>query len=426
MNPAMLALLSVLYANESPARSNLVGIVSSIGGAPIEGAAVFIYQARVRPGSFSCFPSCWPDCQKHVLTNADGKFLVPSLNPALILRILVVANGYAPAIVSEVDPKASPLSVSLTEIGDWGLPPLFAVRGRVLDSQGNPVVAAEVAPFGVSAEHGLRYGWLFGFDSPAITNARGEFALRCDAPWCRVSVVVAARELGRRIFETLEASPSSDDLVLPTRATITGRVVCDGKPVAGVRVGFVQVEVDASFADGGFAFMNVASDPNSIYGIVDGLRKTGSIGITTIDVEADREQFFLGDLEVALAHRLSGHLVLADGKAVPAHARVAITRDAASESQEVEVDRDGAFAFDGLPSGVFTLCASVPGHRVSPDNGSFDGANPLGLIGRIDDDVADLRFLFEPGEALASDRGGGIDASPRERPLCGAPTKAKK
>ncbi|MBI1853442.1 MAG: carboxypeptidase regulatory-like domain-containing protein [Planctomycetes bacterium] len=437
MYPAMLALLSVWFANDPPARPNLVGAVFAAGGAPIAGAGVFIYTARPRRGSSPCCPSCWPDCQKHVLTDADGRFRVPSLDPALIFRVLVVANGHEPALVSDVDPRSRALAVSLAPRGDDDLPPGLAVRGRVLDSRGRPVIGAEVVPIGVSSEFGMRYGANLGVDPLAITNARGEFVIRCDVVGCGVSVNVSARNLAPRDFEKLEAGPKRHDLVLLDGAIVTGRVLREGKPVAGVRVGLVQADRDAerflgnddvgTDDDGHFAFLNVPpGDRFVVYGTMGSLRQMGSVGIATIDVEADRAEVSVGDLEVEPAHRLSGRLVLADGEAAPPHTRVSISRDAAWDSQEVEIDRDGSFAFDGLPSEVFTLCASVPGYRVSPDNESFDRVNPFWLIGRIDDDVADLQFLLERGEALDSSSNGPIEASPSQQPLRGAPATSKK
>jgi hypothetical protein len=104
----------------------------------------------------------------------------------------------------------------------------------------------------------------------------------------------------------------------------------------------------------------------------------------------------VGDLPVGVGYRLSGRVVLSDGKPIPAGVRVHVSREEAWDSQEMLVGTDGAFMFEGLPSERFTLSADVPGYRFSPKNASSGRLNQFGLLDAVKADVTDLRLLYEP------------------------------
>lgn len=61
---------------------------------PVPNALVFIYTAGPRTGTAVVCPSCYPDCGKQTKTDAAGAFEIPSLDPALLFRLLVIAPGY--------------------------------------------------------------------------------------------------------------------------------------------------------------------------------------------------------------------------------------------------------------------------------------------------------------------------------------------
>jgi hypothetical protein len=91
-------------------------------------------------------------------------------------------------------------------------------------------------------------------------------------------------------------------------------------------------------------------------------------------------------------------MVLSDGKPVPAGTRVLISRQEAWDSQQALVEKDGSFAFTGLPPEQYGLSARAPGYHVSPTNASFDLLNPFGLLGTVRADISGLRLLCDTGE----------------------------
>ena len=61
---------------------------------PIPQATVFIYTAKPRVGLGIMCPGCYVDCGKKATTDAEGKFLIAKLDPELLFRVLVVAEGF--------------------------------------------------------------------------------------------------------------------------------------------------------------------------------------------------------------------------------------------------------------------------------------------------------------------------------------------
>jgi hypothetical protein len=142
-----------------------------------------------------------------------------------------------------------------------------------------------------------------------------------------------------------------------------------------------------------------------------------------VKTERSREEVNVGDVTVRPAHRLTGRVVLSDGKPVPAGTRVLLGRDEAWDTQQAVAGESGAFAFEGLPPETYTLSANVKGYRVSEKNASRDVLNPFRLLGVVREDVTGVRLLYEPGEVKSSRDGFDIKEYRRRReaPLRGAP-----
>src|SRR5262249_12931280 len=113
-------------------------------------------------------------------------------------------------------------------------------------------------------------------------------------------------------------------------------------------------------------------------------------------------------------HKLSGRVVLADGKPVPAGTRVLLARQDAPDSVQGAADKDGQFSFAGLPPERYSLVVRVKGYHLSPRNVSSDG---FSLRGVVREDISGLRLLLEPGPVSESQQSSGR----RTEPLRGAP-----
>jgi hypothetical protein len=406
MATTLVPLLAATLALAGPVgRPDLGGRVVDASGRPVPGARVFIYTAAARVGVNPFCPSCYADCAKTAETDADGGFAIRSLDPSLIFRVLVVGEGYAPAFVDKVDPLSGPIEAKVKPIDPARLAPRHALRGKVVDPEGSPVAGAEVTPHEIDTEAFRGYGPGV-VDEVAVTNLRGEFVLTSRSPARSIGVRVNARGLATRIFPMLPVAEKVHELRLGRGVEVTGLVVRDGRPMPGVVVGLVQqsrwtetflghVEI-ASDESGRFRFSNVAPDDRFFaYGIMDGLRPAGGLGIVPFETRRDGTTADLGTLAVKPGHRLAGRLVLAGGKPIPPHTRVLISRDQAWDSQMVELDAEGRFVVEGLPTEVYGVSTTIKGYELAAKNACASPLNPGMLEGLVDRDIPDLTILYE-------------------------------
>jgi hypothetical protein len=221
-------------------------------------------------------------------------------------------------------------------------------------------------------------------------------------------VKVSAAFRAPRRLSPLQAGPKVHEVKLEPGVTVTGVVLKDGKPLAGIALGLVQKDRNverflgeftiATDEKGQFRFQNVGPDElYFVYGLMDSCRPHGAISVRQVGVGASGTETDLGSLAIQPGHRLSGRLTLSDGKPVNQGTRVLVSREEAWDSQTALVAADGSFAFSGLPTESFSLTVSVPRYHVSPKNGSFNLLTYGGLVGRVSGDTDGLRVLLEPG-----------------------------
>jgi hypothetical protein len=272
----------------------------------------------------------------------------------------------------------------------------------------------------------------------AVTDDDGVFRLGVGQDGDALYLSIKAPSLANLQTKPLDAGPTTHTITLGPGLTVSGRVVQDGKPLADVGLGMVQTDRNvigylghfefATDRAGGFAFANIPPMQSwYLYGLMDGLKSHGSIPIRTIKTEAHGSTLELGDIEVRPGYKLTGRLVLADGKPLPADTRILASREGAWDSQTATVGPDGRFSFSGLPPERLSLSTNIRGYHPSPKNASFDILNRMGLLGTVQGDIDDLRFLLEPGSRPEIDysRFNRDDYAEygrrRDNPLRGAP-----
>jgi hypothetical protein len=410
---AALAVLGSIARADAP---RLAGRVVDEQGAPLGGARVLLYTAAVRVGTSPMCPSCWADCAKSATTSADGAFHIDALDPQLVFRVLVVAEGFKPTFVEKVDPAAGPVRATLARF-PADLDPQKVIRGKVSDAHGKPVVGATVSPIGAKVGGRRWYGQVNGVDSVAVTNAAGEFMIVCDTAGTALDLEVEARGLASARVPLLGAGETPHALTLGDGATVNGRLVRDGKPLAGVEVGLVSADRGmeqfagpyrvGTDAEGRFSFTNVMPDRAYVlYGAMSAMAGHGAVEVKTVSVAGHGSTADAGVLGVGPSHRVAGRVVLSDGKPLPAGTRVMLSRDSAWDSQIAEAGPDGRFAFEGVPPELVNLGVTVRGYHVSEANASLDRLNGLSLMGLVDGDVTDLTVQLDPGPVKRADMNG--------------------
>jgi hypothetical protein len=168
-----------------------------------------------------------------------------------------------------------------------------------------------------------------------------------------------------------------------------------------------------------------------IYGLMDTLKSSGCIPVQTVTTGAHGSILDLGDLEVRPGFRISGRMVLTDGKAVPPDTRVILSRDTPSawDAQTVSVGADGRFTFDGVPAENVQISTKVSGYHLSPRIRSRDANFPEFIFGKVTEDIQAFLLPLEPGPMPKIDMNDpsrlSVEEETRRRtePLRGAPVE---
>ncbi len=323
-----------------------------------------------------------------------GQFLPDALEPALEDQLGL--------------PRSRPVQVEAT--GRAEPPKEFRnvkVKGKVVGPDGKPVVGAKLSPQSVVVRQTrITTGPEGDFEFTAERILLHHFALRVDAPG-----------LASKMFTLQVIDRVPTPLKMGVGVVVTGRVLRDGKSVAGVAMGLQQKNrgMDEYLGElkvltdnqGRFRFDHAFADQGfSAYAVTGSLPDHGAITPRTFLTGADGSAIDLGDFEVKHGRRLAGRVVFADGKAIPQGTQVLASCENASGLLRAKVDAQGRFELLDLPETEVHVSVRFPdirtwlppGYRLSPRNKCADPLNPSRLVGRLDRDVDDLTILFEPGE----------------------------
>ncbi|MCC6155004.1 MAG: hypothetical protein IT367_14660, partial [Candidatus Hydrogenedentes bacterium] len=231
----------LLFALAATERAAITGAIYDNADKPIEDATVYVYTAREKEGLNLLCPSCYADCGKRSVTQSDGSFTVESLDPSLAFNLLVVHREYAPLLIERIDPQTGAVKAKMSRIDPARLTADRSVRGRVVNSEGQPVRDAVVEPaWEILADGSWNGSPRHDIDSMYVTDERGEFVLTSEKPLKEVTIKVSARGYATRAGTTLEPGAPQKDIAIVRGGTVTGRVLLKGAPLPHVSLGLVQ------------------------------------------------------------------------------------------------------------------------------------------------------------------------------------------
>ncbi len=403
-----------------PARAHIVGKVTDAAGKPVEGAVVFVDTAWPKVGLGVLCPSCYADCAKQTTSGPGGDFRLDDLDPALGFNLLIAAKGFAPTTVTVRNPGAKTVVATLAARAGGETADKRAT-GRILDPQGHPVHGATVERISIWRNNSSTSSDR-SVESVAVSDADGRFALFGTQSFDNLRVRIRARGCAPRT-ETLPPGDTPQEIRLQEGTTVTGRLVRDGLPVAGAQVGLIQKDRwvktfvgeqrAATDKDGRFTFYSMP--PNQewrLYGISDSLKGLGAVAPRGICTPANEGTLAVGDIALIPGHVVAGRVRLTDGKPVPPHTRLMLTRDDAWDQVIVELDAEGRFRLEHAPAGVVKLSVGLEDYRPSAANASLEDS--ISIRGDLTADKTDLVLEYEPGKF-------GSNWKPvSERPLAGA------
>jgi len=403
-------LLASAVSSAAAGRLNLSGKVVDTSGKPLADATIMVYHAGVRTGYSTFCPSCYADCGKRVVTDAEGSFEIAGLSPDLWFELLAARDGYIAEFVKKVDPaKNANVTIALAmkpTLTDFS----GVVRGRVVDPDGSPIHDAVVQPFAVVTEKNENiFGAPPGLEPIAVTDAKGEFSISYAKPAPKMLLSIEARGMAPK-FATMETGPERHTVTLYDGAAITGRLVANGKGVGNAEIGLIaknrgyfdsdltgfghpyqEVRIGTN-PDGSFTITNVPEPVEwYLYAKMDSIAQQGATIPVEVKTSHDKEYVHAPDLSVQPGFRLKGTVVLSDGKAIPSGMHIGIGSDRFYDTQTTILSTDGHFEFENLPAGDYHIFPSVKGYRVKgTEFGPFDV--PVSL----DRDINDMTVTVFP------------------------------
>lgn len=358
-------------ASDQPPREKavLLGKVTDEAGKPLAGARVDISTAapKVGPGIFC--PSCYLDCRKWTTTNELGEFELKSLDPGLKFRLVATAPMFRTKQTDLVDPASDALSITLAALPK-DLDPARIVSGIVVDEVGTPIAGAFVEPYGGRTAERRWWGRVDDVE-PVVTDHQGQFAMILPPGMLALDIeVIADGFCGVQVL-LLEPGTKPAEVKLSDGARVTGRLVRDGQPVAGMSIAVVQTERgvghgifiaavgDITRTDGSFEFKNLPTNQQyAIYTVVGDAKLSNSDSIIktkTFKVPGSGESRDLGALAVTSPVTVRGKLQRIDNQPLPDNLKLSFGREPAWDLIGIPVDPDGTFEATGLPPETYQI-----------------------------------------------------------------------
>jgi uncharacterized GH25 family protein len=402
----LLAAALVSASGLSASANTITGKVVGTAGKPLAGATVMISTAAPRVGVSVYCPSCYADCGKKAVTDSEGRFKLEGLDPSLTFRLVAAADRHRAGRSAQVDPLADKPKLWLDALPEI-LPPENVVHGRVIDQDGKPVAGAMVSPEGCKQGERRWWGAVDDADAFAITDDKGQFMITAASAADAYDLLVRSPRHAAKSFALVPTGNESQDLAVELGTLVRGRLVANGKPVAGAKLGLVQLDRSSeSFLgeheigtrdDGSFEFSYVPdSDLYYIYTKMTDVGRSGALPLRRVTIADAEPTVEMGDLELGPAVALAGRIELTDGKPVPGPLQLLVSREGAWDSQKAMVEGDGKFSFENVPvNEPLTFVARVPGYRLS-DRTRFQQIRENSIAMYVEAPRDDIVIYYEP------------------------------
>ena len=353
------------------ARPSMTGVVTNSSGEPLAGVRVDISTAAPKIGRGVFCPSCYLDCRKWAKTDELGRFTIDKLDSSLKFRLIVAYSGFQTNQTKLVDPSSGAVDIELKSLPD-DIDPSRMIKGLVRSEAGTPIPGAMVAPYGAKTENRRWWGKVDGV-APTVTDDQGRFTLIAPDNFLAVDIEITADgHCGKLVYEMVPGK-DAEPIIVPVGASVSGKVVRNGQPVADMSVAVVQLERSVSRnrgvfiaavgavtqSDGSFEISNLPPDQRyCVYSVVGEAKRTESpyiLPVRTFGVPGSDKTRDLGSLEVATPIEIRGRVKSADDQPLPKRLKVAFDRDPAWDLVSFPVAPDGTFVASGLPPETYRI-----------------------------------------------------------------------
>jgi hypothetical protein len=393
-------------SGEATMAAQLRGVVRDEAGKPVAGATVYVAEVRPAKKALGYESNFYPEWGKRVLSGADGAFVVEEVGEGLEFDLIVAAAEHPALSVKDVRPGKK-VTAKLAKWAENVTDQEHQWRGVVKDPEGKPAWGVEVSPQSYQLGFGYAFGAPPGMQERTVTNEKGEFVLSIEKPETGVSLRFTGRENAPLVtgFETRPAETA--EYQLSSGSTVKGKLVHEGKPVAGAIVmasqedrnsaTFVGTRIVKADEQGEFEIQHLRTAENYMVIAISQTLPEGTF-TPTQKFKTTEEALELTDLEAVAGHTLAGKVVLSDGKKVPKGVKVTVHRENASDHRTADIAEDGSFKMIGMPNETVMVWVMMGGdYHLSVKNESLERSNGMFLLGVVEEETVDLNILMEPG-----------------------------
>jgi hypothetical protein len=320
---------------------------------------------------------------------------------------LVALPGKSVVVTKLIDPQADPPKITLPD-GPTDLPNERLLRGRVVDEKQMPIEGALIEPCGAKT---LSKQWGGVVDaSVAVSDKDGKFAILLPATYLQVDLQIFVDGRAGALRQGLAPGFVEHEIEIPAGTRVTGRLLRDGQPLAGVRLAVVQEDRssdhhfikavgDTTNADGRFAFDHLPADESYvIFSVVGEGPQRQVVTTKRFKAFANGRERDLGDLTAIPAIRLAGRLELSAGTKLPPNTKISLGREPAWDLIAIPVAADGEFEIDGLPPEVYSVRVIAKGLRVDPSRIPYQIIGDSEFALRLKSSKEDLNISLTSGK----------------------------
>jgi hypothetical protein len=159
------------------------------------------------------------------------------------------------------------------------------------------------------------------------------------------------------------------EITLIRGASLQGRLLHDGNPVANAEIRFNDIYQSATLTEdeGRFFFGHLTpNESNHLYGKWDLLAVAGAVPRTNVQTGENGSTNDIGDLNLKSVSEVAGRIRLSDGKPIPANSHYFLADAAMAGSSPLSVSSDGSFHFVAVPGDNVSIFLRVSGYQLTP------------------------------------------------------------